>query len=83
MNQKSKPSSDWLFPGPKNLAVFTTADIMNRHKPILRVTNDSDDGLWQFYSGGLVSIKEAKILLLSEIVEIDPSVEQLADLPEG
>ncbi len=75
--------SDWPFIDPKNVAVFTVADIMNRVKPILYVSHDADDGAWQFMPGGRISIHEAKTLALHRIVEGDPTIKQLADLPEG
>jgi hypothetical protein len=79
----SQSDSDWPFTDPKNIAVFTVADVMNCVKPILYVSHDADDGSWQFMPGGRVSVREAKILALHEIVDQDPTTKQLADLPEG
>ena len=83
MAQKKRLDPDWPFLDPKNVAVYTTSDIMNRCKPILRVTHDADDGAWQFHIGKRVSTKDGKMLALSTIVKIDPSILELADLPEG
>jgi hypothetical protein len=56
---------------------------MRRELPILYVTHDEEDGMWQFLDGGDASEEDARILSLKEIVAIDPSLAQLADLPLG
>ena len=38
---------------------------------------------WQFLNRNPVNINEAKIVFLQKIIKIDPSIEQLADLPLG
>lgn len=73
----------WAFDDPENVAVITTQKIMDRESPILYVSHDEDDGMWQFLDGGEVSEKDARILGLKEIIDIDPSLVQLADLPFG
>ncbi len=52
-------------------------------KPILHVTHDADDGMWQFLDGTTVSEENASIVRLEEITRIDPTVMDLADLPLG
>jgi hypothetical protein len=73
----------WIFEDPTNVAVLTTNNVMNRLKPILYVSHDEEDGMWQFHDGEKVQIEEAKILSLLEITEIDPGIIALHDLPEG
>jgi isopentenyl-diphosphate Delta-isomerase len=75
--------SNWPFADPRNVAVFTSKQIVRERQPILRVTHDEDDGAWQFHSGALVDEKDAMILALSEVCEIDPTIANLADLPLG
>ena len=75
--------SDWSFPDPKNTAVFSTEEVTSRNYPILYVSHDLDDGAWQFHSGEEVRNSAPKIVALYEIVQIDPSVNALADLPIG
>ncbi len=76
-------NSEWSFPDPGNVAVFTTSDIVSGKAPILRVTHDKEDGAWQFHSGTDAKVSDAKMIALEEIVRIDPSLCQLADLPLG
>jgi hypothetical protein len=50
--------------------------------PILHVTHDDDDG-WQFLCLEGADADQAAIVSLSESVELDPSVLQVANLPPG
>jgi hypothetical protein len=75
--------SDWLFADPENLATITVRQIVVDGDPILRVSHDEDDGGWQFLTGGQVEMKDAMLVGLGEIVALDPSVIELADLPLG
>jgi hypothetical protein len=72
----------WPFDQPRDCAVFTTRQVLESEEPILHVTHDSDDHGWQFL-GSEARPEDAKIILLEEAVELDPSVLQLADLPVG
>ena len=75
---------DWPFPDPKNVAVFTTIQVLRLRQPILHVSHDDQDGVWQFHTGAQqVSAGDAMIVALSEMVEHDPSICELADLPCG
>ncbi|MCZ8522251.1 MULTISPECIES: hypothetical protein [Paenibacillus] len=73
----------WPFEDPENVAVITIDRIMKRESPILYVTHDDDDGMWQFLDGSEVKEEEAHLLSLKEMVNIDPSLTQLSDLPLG
>ena len=75
--------NDWPFRDPKNAAVFTTADIIAGRKPILYVSHDASDGAWQFHSGETVDISQAKTVALHLLAEIDPTIRDIADLPDG
>ena len=73
----------WPFDQPRNCAVFTIRGILNGTEPILHVTHDEDDHGWQFLSLRNACPDEAKILSLEEVVAMDSSILQLADLPSG
>ena len=69
---------------PAERAVFTTTQILRLGRPILHVSHDDDDGAWQFHTGAAqVSDSDAMVVALSTIVEHDPSICELADLPCG
>jgi len=76
-------NSDFKFDEKRNVAVFTVKQIILEHKPILFVCHDGDDGAWQFLPGEPVEIKDAMIVTLEEMVEFDPTVNDLYDLPMG
>jgi hypothetical protein len=75
---------DWPFRDPRNVAVFTTAQVFRLRQPILHVSHDDDDGAWQFHTGAQqVSAEDAMVVALREVVAHDPSICELADLPCG
>lgn len=73
----------WPFRDEENTAVITTLQVMEARAPILRVTHDADDGSWQFLPSGTPQEADARVLSLLEITDLDPSIVELADLPEG
>ncbi|MGA3268971.1 MAG: hypothetical protein ABSE16_19400 [Verrucomicrobiota bacterium] len=83
MNIQS-PKDEWPFAEPKSVAVFTTTQVMRLRQPVLHVSHDDEDGAWQFHTGAQqVSAGDAMIVALSEMVEHDPTICELADLPCG
>jgi hypothetical protein len=81
--EKGKMNTNWPFSDPQNVAVFTTEEILSGSSPILHVVHDIDDGAWQFHSGGLTDLSKAKVVSLRKIVQLDPTICDLADLPLG
>jgi hypothetical protein len=74
---------NWPFEDPPNVAVITTRSVIEDNAPILLVAHDEEDGAWQFLPGGTVREEDARVVALRRIWERDPSVAELADLPEG
>jgi hypothetical protein len=72
----------WPFPHSRERAVLTTAGIL-RQRPILYVTRDAPDGAWQFLEGGCAPFAAARVVDLGYLVDQDPSLRELADLPPG
>ncbi len=68
-----------------NTAVFTTGFVILDKKDITSVYHDEDDGAWQFFSDDEFDNFEtvAKVVCLGEIIEMDSTVLDLADLQEG
>ena len=83
MDSRKKITEEWPFEDERRVAVITTTHVVRAGKPILYVSHDADDGGWQFLSGDRINIKDAMLLALEEIFEIDPSVGSLANLPLG
>lgn len=63
--------------------VITTKEILLGTKPILLVTHDYEDGMWEFLEGEDVDENKACIISLDEILKIDSSLSMLKDLPLG
>ena len=48
------------------------------------MSHDLDDGAWQFHTGDeTVSASDAMVVAHCEMIEIDPSLTELHDLPLG
>jgi hypothetical protein len=68
-----------------NTAVFTTTFVVLDRKEITCVIHEIEDGFWQFFSNDKFDHYEdvAMIISLEEIIEIDKTVLDIADLPLG
>jgi hypothetical protein len=77
----------WPFDDPPDAEVITLDRILEGRAPILLVTHDDDEGedgcAWQFLDDEHVFEDDARVVLLGEIVQLDPSLAELADLPPG
>lgn len=76
-------SERWPFDDPPDTPVVTLRRIVESNSPILVVTHDADDGLWQFLDHGDFEDEEAVSIDLKELVLLDPTLAKLGDLPEG
>jgi hypothetical protein len=74
---------DWPFDQPANCAVITLRSIVFGGEPILSVSHDADDHGWQFLGWGDAQEADAAVVSLSEIVLLDPTVREVADMPPG
>jgi hypothetical protein len=72
----------WPFEDPPNTASITTRQVLEG-APVLLVTHDADDGGWQFLSGATVDEADGRVVGLGNMLARDPSLGELADLPEG
>jgi hypothetical protein len=76
-------SDAWPFADPQNVAVFTVRQIARDGHPILRVVHDIEDGAWQFLEWEPPRMEDAMLVCLKNVVSLDPSIRELADLPMG
>lgn len=72
-----------IFDDEPNVAVFTTNYVMVGNSPIVYVVHD-DDGDWQFL-GPEENVQDQDVMIVSlqQVIQRDPSVLELADLPRG
>ena len=64
---KGPTHGEWPFVDPKNVVTFTVRDVVEKRVPILLVTHEKSDGMWQFLTGGeLPEKKDWMLVALSE-----------------
>jgi len=73
----------WPFADPENQATLTVRQVVRGGAPILLVSHDADDGMWQFLSGNDVETEDAMVVSLRSVFRIDPTIGEVADLPLG
>lgn len=56
---------------------------MNETAPILLVFHDEDDGAWQMLPSSGADTSEAMIVGLKELVQLDQTLVEIANLPLG
>ena len=74
---------EWEFDQPPNCAAITLKSIVNEGKPILHVVHDAEDHGWQFLGLEDASEEDVAVVAMSDIVEIDPSVLEIAHIEPG
>lgn len=74
--------STWAFDVPVSTTSFATRHVVDGSLPILEVYHDHD-GEWQFMCGTTNATSDAKLVCLGCVIERDPSLSQLADMPAG
>jgi len=74
-------NTDFKFLENRNLAVFTTAEVLNR-APIRFVYHD-EDGSWQFHSEKDPDLTNGKLVCLEDLVKMDPTLNEIYYLNFG
>ncbi len=74
---------EWTFDQAENVGCFTLQQIINEGAPILFVMHDEDDHGWQFLTGKDVTLDDAMIVSMREIVEHDRTLLEIGDMPPG
>ena len=74
---------DFPFYDAPNTAAIICCHIIDDGKPVLYVSHDEDDGMWQFLCGSAHETAEARLVSLKEVFDLDPSVGELKDMPCG
>ncbi len=77
--------AEWPFQDLPNVAVIANKRIVHQGEWIAYVSHDADDGGWQFHVSDPAPPREkdAAVVSLRSIVQLDPTVADLADLPLG
>lgn len=83
MNEPTTSGDDWPFDQPRNCATITMRQILEGEEPVLAAYHDADDHGWQFIGMTDANVDDGRIVGLGEMVEIDPSLLDIADLEPG
>jgi hypothetical protein len=75
--------AEWPFGEEPNVVAVTTVHVLESQLPIVLVTHDADDGMWQILCGTTNDPKDGRVVCLGCMFESDPSIGELADLPLG
>lgn len=74
---------EFPFYDAPNTATITCCHIIEHREPILYISHDKEDGMWQFLCGKSHEIEDARLVSLISIFELDNSVGILKDMPCG
>lgn len=74
---------EFPFYDAPNTATIICCHIVDDEKPILYVSHDEDDGMWQFLCGKTHATEEARLVSLSYVFDLDNSIGVLKDMPCG
>lgn len=66
----------------KNRPVFTTKFVTEGQSEIIYAVHDKD-GDWQLFSKEDASEQDARVVLMEEILNIDPTIKEILWMPEG
>ncbi len=78
-----KKSDRFPFDDHPDTYTLTCSHILENGEPILYVSHDEDDGMWQFLCGKTHTEDESRIASLREIFAKDSTLAVIADMPQG
>lgn len=73
---------EFPFYDAPNTATIICRHIINGEEPILFVSHDEDDGMWQFLCGKIHETDDAKLVSLKSVFELDNSIGDLIDIQD-
>ena len=76
-------NTSWPWDQEENCATITTRQVMSGGYPILSVTHYEDDHSWAFTCGTTNDEGDALVVLMKNVVDLDPTLEEIADLEPG
>jgi hypothetical protein len=73
----------WRFPDPPHTGVYLSQAVHNGTEPVTYVSHDVEDGAWQFLGDSMADGGGPVLSCFHHPVDSDPSLVELADLPQG
>ena len=74
---------EFPFYDSPDTATIICCHIMESQEPILYVSHDEEDGMWQFLCGKTHEMEEARLVSLKWVFDLDNSISALKDMPCG
>lgn len=81
--QSFDSQSSFPFDDAPNTASIVCRHVLESDAPILYVSHDEDDGIWQFLCGRQHETDDARLVSLKWVFDHDPSVRLLKNMPCG
>ena len=72
----------WKFDQAPDVACVTCRSVIGG-SPALVVTHYEDDHSWAFLDGKAFDPSKAMLVAMSEVLEVHPGLDEIADLPPG
>jgi Domain of unknown function (DUF4262) len=82
-NDPSSSLFSWKFADEPHTRVFASSKVASQSEPVTYVSHDWGEGDWQFHGDSMSEGKEPVLLCLHHIIDRDPTLAELADLPIG
>lgn len=79
----SEAPAGWKFDQAPEVGAVTTRQVVDDAMPILLVIHYSDDCSWAFLCDTTDDEEDSRMVTMEEIVEMDPALKEVADLPPG
>jgi len=76
-------TTEWKFDQCRDVAAITTRQVLHEGYPILRVVHYADDHSWAFTCGTTNDPGDGLVVSMGCIVEHDPTLSEIAELPPG
>lgn len=73
----------WKSLNPEKVSVFAVEEVLSGKSPVLYVCHEVSDGMWHFSGAGEVTGETLRLVYLADVVKLDASLDELADLPLG
>ena len=74
---------NWKFDQARNVGAVTTAQVLDDAMPVLLVIHYGDDCSWAFLCDTTDNEDDSRMVTMEQIVEMDPTLKEIADLPPG
>ncbi|MCB9896200.1 MAG: hypothetical protein H6839_17345 [Planctomycetes bacterium] len=74
---------EWPFVDPPDVSVLTTRQIIEDGAPIVCVTHDLEDGMWQFLHSDDVEEGDVLVVTLETVLALDAALAELWDMEPG